>query len=151
MPYHTQTKKDKHMKDKCIIWQGYVQSGGYGQIYHKGKRILAHRKAWMDKHGYIPKGLFVCHKCDNPLCVNVDHLFLGTPKENMQDAISKGRMRLDLLAEATRKPRKRVLTREQCEEIVLSKEPLKTLSDMFGVSMACISMVRRGLRKNRFA
>lgn len=137
------------MKSKCIIWQGYVQSGGYGQTYCKGKRILAHRKAYIEAYGPIPPGMLVCHKCDTPLCVNPKHLFLGTHKDNSQDALKKGRINLKSLLEASRKPRKRFLTDEQCSDIRASKEPLKTLSERFGVTMSCISLVRMGLRKNK--
>ncbi len=56
----------------------------------------AHRAAWIRSNGAIPDGLVVCHKCDNGLCVNVDHLFLGTLSENMQDCISKGRHQSNL-------------------------------------------------------
>lgn len=58
-----------------------------------GKSMGAHRAAWIRAHGPIPKGLVVCHKCDNGLCVNIDHLFLGTMKDNMQDCSRKGRIK----------------------------------------------------------
>lgn len=70
----------------CHIWTGPRQHA-YGQ--HRGKR--SHRYAWEQAHGPIPAGLLVLHKCDTPLCVNVDHLFLGTQLDNMRDAIAKGR------------------------------------------------------------
>lgn len=56
-----------------------------------GKSMTAHRAAWIQAYGAIAKGLVVCHRCDNGLCVKLDHLFLGTMKENMRDCIEKGR------------------------------------------------------------
>lgn len=81
----------------CKEWSGYISSKGYGRInLSKGienKVALAHRVAWELVHGPIPNGIFVCHKCDNRKCVNVDHLFLGTNTDNMRDASNKGRVK----------------------------------------------------------
>ena len=68
-------------------------SGGYGHLSRQGKRLLAHRWTWEQAHGPIPEGLWVCHTCDNPPCINLDHLWLGTPTQNTADARQKGRLR----------------------------------------------------------
>ena len=78
----------------CGIWTGAWQSMGYGQVRYNGKTILAHRAAYMVYRSDIPVGLCVLHKCDTPPCINPDHLFLGTQKDNIRDMISKGRGRL---------------------------------------------------------
>lgn len=75
----------------CTLWMGYKLISGYGTIAYKRKMHRAHRLAWTAAHGPIPKGLCVCHKCDVPSCINVDHLFLGTHAENMADREAKGR------------------------------------------------------------
>lgn len=84
--------------DSCWLWTGSKTSFGYGQMSfgpHDGSRRTwpAHKVSWMLHKGDIPDGLFVCHQCDNPPCVNPDHLFLGTAGDNTRDCISKGRDR----------------------------------------------------------
>ena len=66
-------------------------SSGYAMANYKGTRTTAHRIAWIKVHGPIPNNMHICHKCDNRECVNVDHLFLGTRQDNIQDCVNKGR------------------------------------------------------------
>ena len=77
----------------CWPWIGSTNfSGGYGQSHFHGKRIGAHRAAYILTHGPIPDGMWVLHHCDNPPCVNPAHLFLGSTTDNMRDAARKGRV-----------------------------------------------------------
>lgn len=74
----------------CWVWTGALSSRGYGVVYAHGRHIGAHRVA-LALAGVEPGGMFVMHKCDNPPCVNPDHLSLGTPADNIRDSVQKGR------------------------------------------------------------
>lgn len=84
------SERTKPGSDGCVVWTG-ARSGGYGSLCIKGKTYRAHRLVWMINEGPIPAGFCVMHLCDNPPCVNPNHLKLGTHKENMQDRDAKGR------------------------------------------------------------
>lgn len=83
-------KVDRRGEDDCWLWLAGTSAGGYGLFFNKG-RIMAHRFSYQLHRGTIPQGLRVCHSCDNPPCVNPKHLWLGTPKDNTQDMMNKGR------------------------------------------------------------
>jgi len=95
-------------RDNCLIWKGYVFADGYGG--YSTKRV--HRLIYELFIGPIPEKMFVCHKCDVPLCVNPSHLFLGTNKDNMSDMKYKKRSLSGKLNPATREDVKKKLRKD---------------------------------------
>lgn len=75
----------------CWEWRGARNPAGYGTVSDGGRKRLASRAAWELRFGPIPEGLHVLHRCDNPPCVNPDHLFLGTDLDNAKDREAKNR------------------------------------------------------------
>ncbi|WP_461522897.1 HNH endonuclease signature motif containing protein [Rhizobium leguminosarum] len=116
----------------CLIWIGNVTTRGYGKISYQNKTLLAHRVSWeLANNRRIPDGLFVCHRCDEPSCVNPCHLFLGTPKENMVDMVFKGRS----------KP-PRLFIEHEIKLIRATERQTRILADRFGVSLTTIKKIR---------
>ena len=125
----------------CILWTGKRDKDGYGTLSWQKQPRRAHRMAWEIAHGPIPAGLFVCHTCDVPSCVNPDHLFLGTPADNMRDRDRKGRL-------ATRpgvKMWNAKLTDSDIQAMRRSPEPQAKIAAAFGINQGQVSKIRRRL------
>lgn len=127
---------------KCWVWAGISGKTRYGRFKLDGTsngvlQMGPHRYSWMIHYGPILDGLAVCHKCDNPKCVNPEHLFLGTQKDNLQDAIQKGRTLKGSLNSNSR------LTEGMVLEIRSSRDLLRILAKKYGVTMACISAIQK--------
>lgn len=142
-------------KDGCWLWSGNTDGKGYGTLSNRnGAKFSpekAHRVSYEKKYGNIPKGLNVCHKCDNPECTNPDHLFLGTQKQNMMDCSMKGRLNKKSLNNLAHE---RKLTEIQVEEIskINFIKPFgprvgrskNSVAAEYGVSVDLIKMIAKG-------
>ena len=132
----------------CWLWDGgnVKTQKGYYPIGVNGKTKQVHRFAYERYRGPVPPGLLVCHTCDVRCCVNPDHLFLGTQKENMIDAMSKGRCRgMFLSGESNRQSK---LTKNQVIEIRSNYVPYKNsarkLAERFGVARETVQDIISG-------
>lgn len=154
------TYVDKNGPNGCWIWTGRADKKGYGRIWIEGKILVASRASYILHVGPIPPLMFVCHKCDNPPCVNPDHLFLGTNAENQADSIAKGR-----------KPRGEIVTAERIalglvgegspvarfsEKVIRSARDLyatgnwkqSEIARLLGISRSQVNRVVRGMSRN---
>ena len=82
----------KKLSNGCWEWQGCVTKSGYGRFQVHPKTLRAHRVAYFLIKGPIPESFLVCHTCDNRRCVNPEHLWIGSSKENTADMVQKGRL-----------------------------------------------------------
>lgn len=119
----------------CWEWQRPTGSWGYGLMMYKAKQKRAHRVSWIVHNGDIPDGMLVCHKCDNPKCVNPEHLFLGTNADNMKDAAKKGRFTHAKLTPS-------------CVQIIRmllkKKVPQKNIAKLFNITVGPVSSISMG-------
>ena len=124
----------------CWIWNGFVYRR-YGVAYMNNRPVRAHRAAWLLCVGEIPQGMFVCHRCDVPLCINPAHLFVGTAYENNQDKVSKGRQ---TYGEAVANSILKEADVETIRKALARGERGRRLSERFGVSPSTISAIKAG-------
>lgn len=127
----------------CWLWMLEIRDDGYGSLRFKTQRWLAHRLSWCAHRSSVPAGVFVCHKCDVPACVNPDHLFLGTHQENMDDMIRKDRGAAGERHGATK------LTADQVAAILLDERLLGEIAAEYGVTQTAIYNIKRGARWRR--
>lgn len=127
----------------CLCFTGFLR-GGYGRISHNHRNFLAHRLAWELKYGPIPDGQCVLHKCDNPKCVNTDHLFLGTRIDNNADKVAKNRQSRSTGTRGEKRPLSK-LTDMDIPKIRLDVRPQSQIAADYGVSQAVISRIKTWL------
>ena len=127
----------------CLEFQGFIDPGGYGRFCHKRRSKSAHRLLWESMRGAIPRGLFVCHRCDNRRCCEIEHLFLGTAADNVRDMIEKGRARYEV--GSARYCAK--LTEDRVRLVLAGRREGKTVAQLareFGLTRTPIDRIVRG-------
>jgi len=136
-------KVDVRGPGECWPWTGARTKRGYGHLTREGGgHVYAHRAAWEMNFGAIPAGLFVCHRCDNPACVNPAHLFLGTNQDNVSDMVAKGRhLRGERHGMAT-------ITNAQAREVrerLARGERQAHIARALGISKGTVHNIKRGV------
>ena len=119
----------------CMEWVGATSNSGYGRRRIRGRSYSAHRVAYERAYGSIPEGMVVMHSCDNKLCVNPDHLSVGTQSENILDSIRKGRTPV-----GEDRPESK-LTNDQVISIRKDTGLQKDIAKKHGITQAMVSLI----------
>jgi len=136
--------KPTKLETPCIEWLYSLDGQGYGRVYRDGVRWRVHRLAWTDANGPIPEGMCVLHRCDNPACFRLEHLFLGTRTDNATDRARKGRGR----GNPNGQPKK--ITDAQAEMIKRvphKRHAMKRAIAGLGITLHYAYEIRRGKRR----
>lgn len=131
-------------QNECWIWKGYKDRGGYGRIGVNHKRFIGvHRYSYEINIGLIPDGLCVCHTCDNKLCVNPKHLWLGTSQENTADKINKNRQSR-IFGEKNHFSKLKEAEVKKIKELISNGKDNREIAKLFNVTHSNISAIRVG-------
>lgn len=124
----------------CWVWTRGRHGKGYGLFHVPGKTIQkTHRVSWEMHNGEIPDGLHVLHRCDNPPCVNPEHLFLGTNQDNVDDKVAKGRLRVQR-GSSSGVAR---LTEDQVVAIRADGRFQREIAETYGIAQTTVSAIKR--------
>lgn len=136
LPLRFWEKVDKNGPNGCWVWTASLTGPGYGGFRLDGKTQKAHRLVWMSFFGSIPAQMNVCHHCDNRLCCNPTHLFLGTALDNARDRNSKGRQ-----CRGSRSPIAK-LSDETVRRIRSDRRPRREVATHYGISLSLVGFIR---------
>jgi len=127
--------------DSCWNWTAFKDKDGYGQLSIDGKMHRAHRVSYELYKNKIPEGLHVLHKCDNPPCVNPDHLELGTPQDNVDDKTKRGRQARGEKHGCAKLTEADVL---EIRQMIQNGVYYRIIAELFDVNIPQISMIKTG-------
>jgi hypothetical protein len=142
LEYRLRAQSRTNPETGCREWLAGKSGNGYGRVRVCGVRTQAHRAAYELFVGPIPAGLYVCHRCDNRACINPDHLFLGTQKDNVRDMDAKGRGRRPRLTGERQWAAK--LNATSAAAIARDTRPGKVIAQEYGVSRSTVCRIKRG-------
>lgn len=138
---HIESRSMPEPNSGCWLWLGWCNRYGYGEDRsNAGRTRRAHRLSYELSRGPIPKGMMVCHKCDVRSCVNPDHLFIGTAKQNTADMLAKGRH----WAPRGEAGSASKITAKQATAIFNSTEPQAALARAYGIARETVRAIKRG-------
>lgn len=152
--YKSFSQKLEHFDNGCHLWSGSLGRGGYGKVKVKNRTWSTHRFAWFCNFGEIPTGMQINHACDNRRCCNPSHLELGTQKQNIQDALNRGRMATGDRQGLRLHPESRPfgerngsakLTVGEVLKIRKSKAAYRIIAERFNIKPVTVSLIRRKL------
>lgn len=153
IPVHIRFWSYVNKSNECWAWTGSTDEHGYGRIslYVGSSPLKAHRLSYEMRNGPIPEGMVIRHKCDNPNCVNPDHLEIGTQKDNARDMVERGRFNEKVIQNLKREP---ALTAKQVREIESINfvslngrgigEKVQDVAKRYGVSTSVITQIKKG-------
>jgi hypothetical protein len=147
LPERLWSRVDKSAGDEeCWPFTGRIGANGYPYFSFNGKLYKGNRLAYSLTYGEVPKGLFICHCCNNPICCNPKHLYAGTNKDNMRDMVRAGRWGKKRNVVKTKKGEQHYnhkLTGEQVLEIRNSKDNYSKLAKEYGVNISAVCKVKK--------
>jgi len=137
-------------KNGCKIWPFYIERNGYGRLRNSSvkRRVSAHRLSYQLFNGEIPEGLLVCHTCDVRSCCNPQHLFLGTHKDNHQDAIKKGRHTIQIRKKTKGTPMVRNIKDELWNDIMALEDKYRDIYSLKKFADSVITLLTNTLLNN---
>lgn len=141
-------RSEPYVEGQCRLWLACRNRQGYGLQRWQGRMVLVHRATWECERGPIPEGLCVLHRCDNPPCRNIDHLFLGSQGDNQADKVAKGRQSR---VHGERHGLAKLTEVDVLDIRAIQGVPQTVIAAMYGLNSGTVSRIRSGERWTHLA